>query len=52
MAALMTTVSLAPAEAKSGHFSGSNPMIWMFCLALACLNDQLLSLAYFLVRGI
>lgn len=25
----------------------SSPMIWMFCLGLACLDDQCLSLAYF-----
>lgn len=40
------TVPLAPAD-KSRLFSVSSPMIWMFCLGLACLDDQHLSLAYF-----
>lgn len=51
MSVLMKIVPQFPAKDKPGHFSVGSPMICMFCLGLACLDDQRLSLAYFLVRG-
>lgn len=44
-------VALAGVADKSGHWSHSSPVIWMLCLGSACLDDQCLSLAYFLVSS-
>lgn len=38
-------------RSKFGYVPRRHPMIWMFCMGLACLDVQLLSLAYFWVRG-